>query len=79
VDDLAGLDELIGNRPGRCNGDREANPLCYDPAPPGRRPVCIDTDYLALQVYQRPPEFPGLMGASVWSTSNRNGPAADWR
>ena len=48
VDDLAGLNELIGYRPGRGDGDGEADALGLDTRLRQARNQRVDADHLSL-------------------------------
>ena len=77
MDDLTVLDELVGDRLGRRDRNGETNALGLHSWFGLASHERSNPDHSPLHVDDGPPELPGLMGASVCTTSNRNGPA-DW-
>src|SRR5690348_7503395 len=52
--DRAARHELVGDRLGRIDGDREADPLRLHPLLGLPRRERVDADYVAVQVHERP-------------------------
>jgi hypothetical protein len=65
--DLTALDDLLEDEPRHVDWHREPNPHITA----GARQDCrVDADELAVEVTRAPPEFPGLIEASVWMKSS---------
>ena len=62
MDDLAGLNELIGYRPGRGDGDGEADALGLDTRLRQARNQRVDADHLSLEVNRQPARVSGIDG-----------------